>query len=168
MGGRRDGANAPMAGLDDAAGWDNRWIVEATFDEPGEYVLRCQAHDGALPVAQDITVTGRSKSSTHCKHGAASVRPSGGDPEVPRISCLSINPRELRPSDAISDIEWTTKPCRYVSTAGEIFRDDTRVLDEPAVNLDVRVVARSSAKQIARDVHPIEATSRETCRTPVG
>jgi hypothetical protein len=55
----RDGANAPMA-----RGWttppaprDNRWIVEATFDEPGEYVLRCQAHDGALPVAQDITVT---------------------------------------------------------------------------------------------------------------
>ena len=55
----RDGANAPMA-----RGWstppppeDNRWIVEATFDEPGEYVLRCQAQDGALPVVQNITVT---------------------------------------------------------------------------------------------------------------
>jgi len=55
----RVGANAPMA-----PGWstpdpppDNQWVVRATFDEPGTYVLRCQAHDGALPVAEDITFT---------------------------------------------------------------------------------------------------------------
>lgn len=55
----RAGANAPMA-----PGWstpeppvDNQWMVQATFAEPGTYVLRCQAHDGALPVAEDITFT---------------------------------------------------------------------------------------------------------------
>ena len=55
----RDGANAPMA-----PGWstppaphDNTWVVQATFRAPGTYVLRCQAHDGALPVARDITFT---------------------------------------------------------------------------------------------------------------
>ena len=53
----RDGANGPQA-----PGWttpppprDNRWVAQATFAEPGTYVLRCQAHDGALPVVQDIT-----------------------------------------------------------------------------------------------------------------
>ena len=55
----RAGANAPMA-----PGWstpetpvDNQWVVRATFAEPGTYVLRAQAHDGALPVAEDITFT---------------------------------------------------------------------------------------------------------------
>ena len=55
----RHGANSPQA-----PGWrtppvpdGNRWVVQATFNEPGTYVLRCQAHDGALPMARDITVT---------------------------------------------------------------------------------------------------------------
>jgi hypothetical protein len=55
----RDGANSPIA-----PGWktppppkDNTWIVGATFHEPGTYVLRCQAQDGALPVSRDIVVT---------------------------------------------------------------------------------------------------------------
>lgn len=54
----RHGANAAMA-----PGWstpapprDNTWVVQAAFAEPGTYVLRCQAHDGALPVVKDITV----------------------------------------------------------------------------------------------------------------
>lgn len=53
----RDGANGPQA-----PGWttpppprDNRWVAQATFAEPGTYRLRCRAHDGALPVVQDIT-----------------------------------------------------------------------------------------------------------------
>ena len=53
----RDGANSPLA-----PGWKtppvpegNRWVAQATFAEPGTYVLRCQAHDGALPVVKDIT-----------------------------------------------------------------------------------------------------------------
>ena len=53
----RDGANSPLA-----PGWKtppvpegNRWVTQATFAEPGTYVLRCQAHDGALPVYKDIT-----------------------------------------------------------------------------------------------------------------
>jgi hypothetical protein len=47
---RRDGADSPWS-----AGWKtppvppgNRWIVRATFSEPGTYVLRALAHDGAL------------------------------------------------------------------------------------------------------------------------
>jgi len=53
----RDGANSAQA-----PGWrtppvpeGNRWTAHVTFAEPGTYVLRCQAHDGALPVAKDIT-----------------------------------------------------------------------------------------------------------------
>ena len=54
----RDGADSPIA-----PGWrtppppkDNTWIARATFEKPGTYVLRCQAHDGALPVVEDVTV----------------------------------------------------------------------------------------------------------------
>ncbi len=53
----RPGANSPWA-----RGWapppipeDNRWVVNATFDDPGTYVLRGQAHDGGLDAVEDIT-----------------------------------------------------------------------------------------------------------------
>jgi hypothetical protein len=35
----------------------DNWKVQATFDEPGTYILRWHASDGALWVDQDITVT---------------------------------------------------------------------------------------------------------------
>jgi hypothetical protein len=35
----------------------NKWVVRATFAEPGTYVLRCLAHDGALQTYEDVTVT---------------------------------------------------------------------------------------------------------------
>jgi hypothetical protein len=55
----RDGANSP---------WANRWVTPpvppggryetwVTFDEPGTYVLRCLASDGALGTTEDRTVT---------------------------------------------------------------------------------------------------------------
>ena len=55
----RDGANSP---------WANRWVtpptpadgryeVRVTFDEPGTYVLRCLASDGALGTSADRTIT---------------------------------------------------------------------------------------------------------------
>jgi len=54
----RNGANSPWA-----MGWrtppipaDNKWETRATFKSPGEYVLRCVAHDGALTAAENITV----------------------------------------------------------------------------------------------------------------
>jgi len=54
----RDGANSALA-----PGWKtppvpegNRWVVQVTFTAPGTYVLRCQAHDGALPIVKDLTV----------------------------------------------------------------------------------------------------------------
>ena len=44
------------------AGWEtpeppegNKWVVRATFNQPGAYVLRCIAHDGGLATYQDIT-----------------------------------------------------------------------------------------------------------------
>jgi hypothetical protein len=36
---------------------DGRWVVRATFDEPGTYVLRAIAGDGALFTADDVTVS---------------------------------------------------------------------------------------------------------------
>lgn len=36
---------------------DGRWDVEATFDEPGTYVLRAIAGDGALRTSENLTVT---------------------------------------------------------------------------------------------------------------
>jgi hypothetical protein len=54
----RDGANSPWA-----TGWktppvppDNTWTVRATFHAPGEFVLRCVAHDGGLANAENVTV----------------------------------------------------------------------------------------------------------------
>jgi hypothetical protein len=53
----RDGGSSPWS-----AGWEpppippaNRWVVQATFSEPGTYVLRCLAHDGGLQTYEDIT-----------------------------------------------------------------------------------------------------------------
>ncbi len=55
---RRDGGNSPWS-----AGWatppipaDNRWVVQATFSEPGTYVLRALGHDGGLIDYEDVTV----------------------------------------------------------------------------------------------------------------
>ena len=55
---RRVGANTPWG-----PGWgapplppDGKWVVQATFGEPGTYVLRCLAHDGGLMTSEDITV----------------------------------------------------------------------------------------------------------------
>jgi hypothetical protein len=36
---------------------DGKWVVRATFKEPGTYVLRCQAHDGGLSTTSDVTFT---------------------------------------------------------------------------------------------------------------
>jgi hypothetical protein len=55
---RRDGGDSPWS-----AGWqvppvppDGRWTVQATFREPGTYVLRGLAHDGGLIDYEDVTV----------------------------------------------------------------------------------------------------------------
>lgn len=55
----RDGGESPWS-----AGWktppvppESRWIVRATFAEPGTYVLRALAHDGGLIDYDDVTVT---------------------------------------------------------------------------------------------------------------
>ncbi len=55
---RRVGADSPWA-----PGWgpppvpaDDTWEVQATFSEPGTYVVRCLVHDGGLMTAGDITV----------------------------------------------------------------------------------------------------------------
>ena len=54
----RDGGNSPYS-----AGWEvppvpagNRWVTTTVFSEPGEYVLRCLAHDGGLFAWEDVTV----------------------------------------------------------------------------------------------------------------
>jgi hypothetical protein len=36
---------------------DGKWTVQATFGEPGTYVLRAIAGDGALFTIEDVTVT---------------------------------------------------------------------------------------------------------------
>ncbi len=55
----RDHADSPWS-----PGWetpespeDGRWVAEATFAEPGDYVLRAIAHDGGLATTADIAVT---------------------------------------------------------------------------------------------------------------
>ena len=55
----RAGTNSPWAAL-----WqppplpaDNKWTAQATFAEPGTYVLRARADDGALYADDEITVT---------------------------------------------------------------------------------------------------------------
>jgi len=53
----RDGGGSPWSyGFrTPAAPPDGKWIVRATFAEPGTYVLRCLAHDGGLATAEDVT-----------------------------------------------------------------------------------------------------------------
>jgi hypothetical protein len=55
----RAGANSQWSPLWQAppAPPDGKWTVQATFDEPGTYVLRWHASDGALWADEDITVT---------------------------------------------------------------------------------------------------------------
>ena len=55
----RDRANSPWS-----YGWrtpavppEGKWVVRATFMEPGNYVLRCQAHDGGLATTEDVAFT---------------------------------------------------------------------------------------------------------------
>jgi len=55
----RTGANSPWAPK-----WyappvppDGRFVTEVTFHDPGTYVLRCLASDGALGTASDVTIT---------------------------------------------------------------------------------------------------------------
>jgi hypothetical protein len=36
---------------------DGKWTVEASFDEPGTYVLRAIASDGALFAGENVTVS---------------------------------------------------------------------------------------------------------------
>jgi len=55
----RTGANSPWAPT-----WmappppeDGKWVTKATFHQPGEYVLRCQANDGALVTESEIKVS---------------------------------------------------------------------------------------------------------------
>jgi hypothetical protein len=54
----RTGANSPWAPT-----WmvppqprDGKWVTQATFAQPGDYVLRCMASDGALDATQDVKV----------------------------------------------------------------------------------------------------------------
>jgi hypothetical protein len=54
----RTGANSPWSPT-----WtappppaDNRWVSQVSFAEPGEYVVRCQANDGALTTERDVKV----------------------------------------------------------------------------------------------------------------
>jgi hypothetical protein len=55
----RAGANSPWSPLWVAPSLppDGRWVVHATFDTPGTYVLRARADDGALLDDDDLTVT---------------------------------------------------------------------------------------------------------------
>ncbi len=53
----RDGEDSPWS-----AGWaappvppDGKWVSRVTFGEPGNYVLRCLAHDGGLMTSDDVT-----------------------------------------------------------------------------------------------------------------
>ena len=55
----RAGGNSPWAPLwqPPALPADNRWTAQAVFAEPGTYVLRARADDGALYADEDVTVT---------------------------------------------------------------------------------------------------------------
>jgi hypothetical protein len=55
----RVSANSPWAALwrTPPAPPDNRWVTQVTFSEPGTYVLRCLASDGAIGSEADVTVT---------------------------------------------------------------------------------------------------------------
>jgi hypothetical protein len=55
----RAGANSPWAPVWVPPAWpaDGKVTVWATFSEPGEYVLRCRADDGALTADGQVTIT---------------------------------------------------------------------------------------------------------------
>jgi hypothetical protein len=55
----REGANSPWAPRWQAPSVppEGRYVVTATFDQPGTYVLRGRADDGALASDEDVTVT---------------------------------------------------------------------------------------------------------------
>jgi hypothetical protein len=55
----RAGANSPWSPLwqPPAAPADNRWTSTVTFDQPGTYVLRGRADDGALLDDREVTIT---------------------------------------------------------------------------------------------------------------
>jgi hypothetical protein len=55
----RAGGNSPWAPLwqPPALPADNKWTAQAVFAEPGTYVLRARADDGALYADEEITVT---------------------------------------------------------------------------------------------------------------
>lgn len=54
----RVGANSPWSPywVVPPAPPDGTWRIRVSFDEPGQYVLRCRAHDGALAADQDVTI----------------------------------------------------------------------------------------------------------------
>jgi plastocyanin len=54
----RAGANSPWAPLWAAPKLpdDGKLAVHVTFDEPGTYVLRCRADDGALVADEEVTI----------------------------------------------------------------------------------------------------------------
>jgi hypothetical protein len=55
----RAGSNSPWAPLFRVppVPADNKWTSTAIFKEPGTYVLRARADDGALTMDDDVTVT---------------------------------------------------------------------------------------------------------------
>ena len=55
----RAGANSPWAPVWSAPDLppDGRIVVDATFSEPGTYILRALADDGALLGSDEVTVT---------------------------------------------------------------------------------------------------------------
>jgi hypothetical protein len=55
----RTGSNSPWAPLwvPPALPKDGKWEAQALFDQPGTYVLRALADDGALLANEDLTVT---------------------------------------------------------------------------------------------------------------
>jgi hypothetical protein len=55
----RAGANSPWAPLwqPPALPADNKWVAQAVFAEPGTYLLRARADDGALYADEEITVS---------------------------------------------------------------------------------------------------------------
>jgi hypothetical protein len=55
----RAAANSPWAALwrTPPAPPENKWITRVTFDQPGTYVLRCLASDGAIGTDADVTIT---------------------------------------------------------------------------------------------------------------
>ena len=62
----RAGANSPWAPVWSAPDMpaDGKVVVQATFTEPGTYVLRGLADDGALTGCDDVTVTVSDATST--------------------------------------------------------------------------------------------------------